>query len=211
MNKKQLTDKINQTSAELCRLQNDLCAAERTDVALYPENFSELAADAALRSERITCALRQLACLIPASRVTYLAKAASAQGITIKEDAGVLTVTLPGLIPKRKAKAKCDFLIDPLLYAVSEYAMTHPVCRHEHSAICFFHIYDQQIHDCNRDYDNLECKQVLDAVALFFLPDDRGACCDVYHTSLPGAADETHIHILEAERFPTWLAEQNPI
>ena len=211
MNRKQLYDKINQTSTELERLQHDLFAVERTDIVLYPENFVELAGTAAMRSERITCALRQLACQIPGYRMTYLAQAAQAQGIVVSSKEGVLSVTLPGLLPKRQAGVRNDFLMEPLFYALSQHAMSHPINRYKRSTVCFFHIYDSNIHPYIRDHDNVECKQVLDAVSLFFLPDDSGAYCDIYHTSRVGAMDETQIFILSSDLFPTWLAAQNPI
>ena len=87
--------------------------------------------------------------------------------------------------------------------------MTHEPVRYRYSTVCFFHIYDTELHQQIRDYDNLEYKQVLDAVALFFLPDDSGACCDVYQTTRAGSVDQTRIYIMEAERFPAWLLQQN--
>lgn len=143
--------------------------------------------------------------------MTYLVQAANAQGISINEENGVLAVTMPGLLPKRQTAARNDFLMEPLFYALSTYAMSHTFCRFERSTVCFFHIYDKSVHKYVRDHDNVECKQVLDAVALFFLPDDSGAYCDIYHTSRIGAADETRIYILSSEQFPFWLMKQNPI
>ena len=32
-----------------------------------------------------------------------------------------------------------------------------------------------------RDYDNLELKQILDAVAVWLLTDNGGLLCDAYH------------------------------
>lgn len=211
MTQKELYSKVNQVSAELGRLQNDLCAVERTDILLYPENFTELASAASLRGERITCALRQLACQTPKLRMTYLIQAAEAQGVSVQEENGVLTVTLPGLLPKRQTGVRSDFLMEPLFFKLSQYAMSHTVCQYERSTVCFFHIYDNRIHKYIRDYDNVECKQVLDAVALFFLPDDSGACCDIYHTSRIGIKDETQIYVLSSEHFPHWLADKNTV
>lgn len=211
MNKKQLYEKLNQTSTELERLQHDLFAVEHTDILLYPENFTELTAAASLRSERITCTLRQLACQVPGYRMTYLAQAAQAQGIAVSDQDDILSVTLPGLLPKRQVGVRNDFLMEPLFYALSQHAMSHPIKRYQRSTVCFFHIYDSNIHPYIRDHDNVECKQVLDAVSLFFLPDDSGAYCDIYHTSRIGATDKTQIFILSSEIFPTWLAAQNPM
>lgn len=208
MEKIVLNQRIQKTEEELTRLQNDLCAVGRTNPLLYPENFSELTAAAALRSEKITCMLRQLACFPPSRRPVYLSQAAEAQGISISDTDGILLITLPCLLPRRQAGRRTDFLMEPLYYSLQEYAMNHPPVSFPYSAVCFFHIYNEALHRQTRDYDNLEYKQVLDAAALFFLPDDSGACCDVFHTTRSGPEDQTHIYIMDAERLPAWLEEQ---
>lgn len=209
MEKNVLNERVQQAEEELFRLQNDLCAVGRTNPLLYPENFSELATAAALRSEKITCSLRQLACFQPPRRTAYLIQAVSAHGITVSCDDGVLMINLPCLLPRRQRGKRTDFLMDPLYFALQEFAMSHESVRYPYSAVCFFHIYDTELHQGARDYDNLEYKQVLDAAALFFLPDDNGACCDVYHTTRAGSEDQTRIYIMKAERFPAWLQQQN--
>lgn len=211
MNKKQLYDKITQTGTELERLQNDLIAVGRTDIALYPGNYIELSSAAALRSERITCSLRQLASQIPGYRMTYLAQAADAQGVSVTQNGDVLSITLPGLLPKRQIGVRNDFLMEPLFYALTQYAMSNPVYRYERSTVCFFHIYDKNIHPYVRDHDNVECKQVLDAVTLFFLTDDSGSYCNIFHTSQEGVEDQTQIYILPSDKFPRWLTEKSVV
>ena len=59
-----------------------------------------------------------------------------------------------------------------------------------------------------RDYDNLEVKQYLDAVAAWLLIDDGGLLCDVHHTTELGEADCTRMFIMDSSRFPSWLAER---
>lgn len=211
MEKNVLNQKIQQAEEELFRLQNDLCAVGRTNPLLYPENYSELATAAALRSERLTCALRQLASFPPPRRLHYLTKAVTAHGISVSIHDGILTIVLPCLLPKRQTGRNTAYLMDPIYFAFQDFVMAHTPTQYPHSTVCFFHIYDSALHKQIRDYDNLEYKQVLDAVALFFLPDDSGCCCDVYHTSCSGPEDQTRIYIMEAERFPDWLKQQNGV
>ena len=209
MEKNVLNQKIQKAEEELFRLQNDLCAVGRTNPLLYPENYSELATAAALRGERLTCALRQLASFPPPRRLRYLAKAVTAHGISVSIHDGILTIVLPCLLPRRQTGRNTAFLMDPIYFAFQEFVMAHTPVQYPHSTVCFFHIYDAALHRQIRDYDNLEYKQVLDAAALFFLPDDSGDCCDVYHTSCSGLEDQTRIYIMEAGRFPDWLKQQN--
>ena len=62
--------------------------------------------NAALRAERIACQMRNLVCLAaPEKRSLYLEKAADAQGIEISQDKDLISITLPGLLPKRKQPA----------------------------------------------------------------------------------------------------------
>ena len=59
-----------------------------------------------------------------------------------------------------------------------------------------------------QDYDNLECKQLLDTVAAFLMTDDGGLLCDAYHTTEFGERDCTILAVMEKSRFPGWLKER---
>ena len=69
------------------------------------KRYEELSTSAALRSERITCQLRNLVFTISSSgKSDYLKQAADVQGIQISSSEQILTITLPGLLPKRKVR-----------------------------------------------------------------------------------------------------------
>lgn len=75
--------------------------------------------------------------------------------------------------------------------------------------VCFTHVFDQNLSSRRvRDYDNLECKQILDTVAGFLMTDDSGIFCDAYHTTEFGDHDYTLLTIMEKNIFPSWLNEQ---
>ena len=75
--------------------------------------------------------------------------------------------------------------------------------------VCFSHTYCQDLPERRvRDYDNLEVKQYLDAVAAWLLIDDGGLFCDVHHTTELGETDCTRMFIMDTSRFPSWLAER---
>lgn len=75
--------------------------------------------------------------------------------------------------------------------------------------VCFSHVFDKNLSDRRvRDYDNLECKQLLDTVAGFLMTDDSGLFCDAYHTTEFGERDCTILAVMEKSRFPGWLKER---
>lgn len=208
MNQTNLAVKLNQITDEVSRLSSDLAATEGTNPQRYPENFTDLLVSASLRAERLTCRLRQLVYAgANVKKAEYLRRAAAAQGIEIYRSGATATVRLPGLLPKRKGGHSSEFLVDTLFFAMSEYAMAYELPKPPHAVVCFIHAYAKE-HSV-RDYDNIECKQVLDVISLFALQDDSGACCDVYHTTRVGTEDETLIHIMPSEHFSTWVAEQS--
>ena len=72
--------------------------------------------------------------------------------------------------------------------------------------MCFSHQYDRSLSQRRvRDYDNLECKQILDTAAAFLMKDDSGLLCDVYHCTRLGTEDCTVLTIMEKSCFPEWL------
>ena len=75
--------------------------------------------------------------------------------------------------------------------------------------ICLSHVYDHELRDwCLFDYDNLQQKQILDAIALHVMMDDSGLLCDAYNTTELGNKDCTRIYIMEKKRFAGWLADR---
>ena len=73
--------------------------------------------------------------------------------------------------------------------------------------VCISHVYDHELPDwCLLDYDNLQQKQILDAIALYVMADDSGLLCDAYNTTELGDKDGTRIYIMEKGRFAGWLS-----
>lgn len=202
-----LANRTSSILAEITRLPNALYALNTTDIQRYPDNYEVLSTDAALRAERIACRLRHLIYATTTIRKEeYLSSAAVVQGIEIHSENGVLEITLPCLLPKRKPQQKTEYLLDPFTVALSQYATSHPIPRLRHCVICFSHIYCKDLPKRRvRDYDNLELKRFLDVAASFVLTDDSGLLCDAYHTTELGEADCTRISIMDSDHFPDWL------
>jgi len=210
LNRSILSQRITSILADLNRLTNALYAMNTTDIQRYPDNYEVLSTDAALRAENIACRLRHLIYSTTSiKKEEYLTSAAVMQGITVEEKEGILEITLPCLLPKRKQRQSTEYLLDPFTTAMSQYARSHPLPRLQHCVVCFSHIYCKDLPRRRvRDYDNLELKQFLDVAASFILTDDNGLLCDAYNTTELGEADSTRISIMDSARFPKWLSER---
>lgn len=205
-----ISRKIGQLTSDIEKLKNTLAAIESTDVQKYPENYEMLTTDAALRSELIACRMRHLIYQnTNTKKATYLASAGVVQGIRINDNKGILEITLPCLLPKRKKRQSTEFLIDPLYFTLSQYSDSHPLKRFKHCVVCFSHIYSADFPKQNvRDYDNLELKQLLDVIATFIMEDDTGLLVDAYNTTEIGESDCTRISVMEKDMFTKWLKER---
>ena len=210
MNRTVLSQRISRILSDIEKLSNTLYAMDNTDIEKYPDNYEMLSTDAALRSELITCRMRHLIYNSTAMKKSqYLASAGVVQGIRIDYQDGVLEVTLPCLLPKRKQRQSTEFLIDPICFTLSQYADAHTLPKFEHCVVCFSHIYAQELPERRiRDYDNLELKQFLDVAASFILTDDNGLLCDAYNTTELGEEDCTRLFLMDSTQFPAWLAER---
>lgn len=207
MDRQIINKRIDGITSDIEKLLRTLRAMENTDISQYPENYEMLSTDAALRGELITCRLRHLIYVSSNVKKTdYLASAGVVQGIEIQCEDGILEITLPCLLPKRKQRKSTEFLIDPLYFTLSSYADNHSLPHFEECVVCFSHVYDRELSSRRiRDYDNLELKQILDVVSTFVMVDDTGLLCDAYNTTELGESDCTRITVMEKERFTEWL------
>ena len=194
MDRKLISRRIGSILDDISRLSNALYAMDTTDIQRYPDNYEILSTDAALRAERIACRLRHLIYSSTSiQKGEYLQSASVAQGISIAYENGVLEVTLPGLLPKRRQRQSSEFLLDPLYFALEQYAKEQPLPHYRNCVVCFAQVYDQTLPTRRvRDYDNLEEKQLLDLLSTFVM----------------GEQDCTKIFVMEKKRFPQWLAER---
>jgi len=213
LDKERLASRISSILLEQDRLANTVRAMQKTDIRRYPGNYSLLSAEAARRSEQITCRLRHLVYeTTDTKKMEYLLSAAAMQGVEVRLRDDVLEITLPGLVPKRKRGQSAEFLLDPFMAAMSRFVEEHEIPRFEHCVVCFTHVYDRSLSEHRvRDYDNLELKQILDVATSFVMADDSGLLCDAYHTTELGDADCTRMYIMDSRRFKDWLAERESV
>lgn len=210
MDKTSISKRIDSIKGDIAKLSNTLCAIENADIEKYPDNYAMLTTDAALRSELIACRMRHLLYgSTSTKKEVYLASAGVVQGIVIKDVDGVLEITLPCLLPKRKQRQSTEFLIDPLYFTLSQYSDCNKLPKFRQCVVCFSHVYSEEYHNRRvRDYDNLELKQLLDVLSTFIMEDDNGLLVDAYNTTEIGERDCTRISVMSKERFSKWLAER---
>lgn len=210
MDKYTLSSRLSRIEEEIPKLSNTISAMRITNTETYGKNYEELSLDAAIRAERIACALRNViyaANLV--SKPALMEKASVEHGLQITYTDYSVTVTLPGLMPKRTKRVNTTFLTDPLYASMAAYTKEHALPHFADCVVCFTHVFDQTLSSRRvRDYDNLECKQILDTVAGFLMTDDGGIFCDAYHTTEFGNRDCTILTIMEKGYFPSWLKEQ---
>ncbi|MDO4275126.1 MAG: DUF6100 family protein [Eubacteriales bacterium] len=210
MDTKIVLQRISMIEEQTDKLRNSLFAMKTTDLLKYPANYEELSTDAALRAERITCQLRNLIYVTGiVSKTEYMEKASKVHGIQIHSSKRILTIQLPGLLPKRKVHVNSAFINEPLHFALKEYLEHDALPVFENCVVCFIQVYDRRLPLRRiRDYDNLEYKQILDTISPFVLRDDSGLFCDSYHTSRLEDKDYTSVHIMDKSDFPEWLKQK---
>lgn len=210
MDRKLISHRIGEVLNNLSRLNSHICAMDSLDIQRYPENYETMSTEAALRAERIACQLRSLlyaSTSLP--KQEYLLKASEVHGIDIHYEDGIMAITLPRLLPKKRMRQSDLFLLDPLYAALGNYAKNYPMPRFRECVVCISHVYDHELPDwCLLDYDNLQQKKILDAIALYVMIDDSGLLCDAYNTTELGDKDCTRVFIMEKSRFAGWLTER---
>ena len=212
MNRALLSKRISSLLAEVSRLSNALCAMNTIDLQRYPENYELLSTDAALRAEQIACRMRHLVYgFTTVQKHEYLTSAANVLGITITAQPGLVEITLPGLLPKKK-QCSAEYLADPLDQALGQFTKEHPCSRFDSCVICFCHIYAESGGRGRiRDYDNLEMKRLLDIVCAYLMEDDTGLLCDVYNTTELGEEDATKLCVMDRDLFSGWLEQRQNV
>lgn len=130
--------------------------------------------------------------------------------VDYEKEPEVLKIELPCLLPHRKS-SYTDYIYKPLQLALQDWCyrqdqtgMDIPVF--ERAAVCYIHQYNRDLPPTKiRDHDNIEEKQVVDALGMFFLVSDSGLFLDTYHTSRLGDRDRTFVFLMGQAVFPQWI------
>lgn len=189
-------------------------AQERSGSAFQRGCFMDCVMEASFIAEKLTGGLRRLVienCMWKQEREAYGLGIVKLHGIRVKYEGGILKVELPGLLSHRKNKYT-DYLYKPVTMALENWCIRQQeqgeeIPQFERAAACFLHVYDQKQSVARvRDHDNIEEKQMVDAMGMFFLVSDGGLYLDSYHTSTMGEEDRTYLFLMTQEHFPQWIS-----
>ena len=126
----------------------------------------------------------------------------------------IVKVMLPILLPHRKGTYS-DYIYKPLYLALKDWCQLRleqgeSLPFYEKATICFQHMYDERLPKSRiRDHDNMEEKQVVDAIGMFFLQSDGGLFLNTYHVTLISNQDRTVLFLMPQEWFPSWLQKES--
>lgn len=213
MEEKEFYRRVRSIQDEVLRLNNAAMALGVYNLRKFPENFLEFSMDTAVRAERVACKLRHLIGAYGTVPPQVLMESLSqAQQIDIEQSNGMIILTIPRLLPKWKKHRSGEWLSQPLFHALETYCKQNAYPKFQKCAVCFIHSYDRALSlERIRDYDNLEVKHVLDIISAFFMADDAGYLCDIYHTTDYTDKDCTGIYIMPQDALPGFLEERKTI
>ena len=210
LNREILTKRLTSISGDIRRLDETVTAIKEINIPLFPETYEARSAEAAQRAEWVALRLRHLVYAATSIRKwdDYLPRTADTMGISIEQREGIYELTLPGLMPKRKSRKGMEYLFDPLVAALEQHVKNHRVARFSHSTVCFVMVYWTLSKRRIRNYDNLELKMALDAIASFLMKSDGGLLCDAYHSTELGETDCTKVFVMDSKCYPRWYSER---
>ncbi len=159
---------------------------------------NEKLVEIALDGEIIALNLRKL--LIEASVISKEElhhKICIMNGYSVHKIGDTTIVRMPPLALKERAYKKFSYFLNPLYGCLDEYAKQNEIEKYDRCVLKIKHIFPRetplrQLHD----FDNLEVKKVIDAIALYFLIDDNVTKCQVHHVGEYGDKFETEVWIL---------------
>ena len=160
MNPDVLLNRIRLEQRGLIDIHKKLYEMEHLLPVPDPMQFAKTAESAALLSEKSTAHLRNMFFSVSNEPpIYYYPKAAEVQGIRVWADTNYLRVLLPALLPDKKKRDGCKFLLLPLQAALVQ---SGSLPHFSNCVICVEHIYDHNLPiKAVRDYDNLELKAVM--------------------------------------------------
>ncbi len=170
------------------------------------ENYSELEYIA----ECFVCATRDIMANVKQeSKQEILIKCADSMGITAAKKDGILEVTLPMILPT-KAKAKVEYLFEPLFFMMESFSKNEDVLIKEKAMMCIEFIYDKNNKSIPRgDHDNKEVKQVIDAISSFVVPDDSDNYLSLCQISSEGECNHTKVYVMPERCFGVFFLDHN--
>lgn len=179
---------------------------EKFERLILDDNYAELEYIA----ECFMCNLRDIMANVKQeTKQEVLIRCADSMGISVQKKDGILEVTLPMILPT-KAKAKAEFLFEPLFFAMENFSKNESLFIKEKVMMCIEFIYDRSNKNSPRgDHDNKEVKQVIDAIANFVVPDDSDDYLSLCQISTEGEYNHTKVYVMPESHFAEFFSDHN--
>lgn len=195
---------LNSLFRQSCEIQATIKKLKQTDYKYDEKNFNYLSRRLDILGEKYAYCIRQF-CekTFALKRCEIYDNASEVLGIEAHREGNQIVIDLPFLLPWKKQNV-AKFIGEPLRYQLEQLRGNGSLKFKEKVVICIVHMYDSE----NKkgrcyDYDNLECKRILDVITSFTMPDDSPKYCDVFQTSEFGDSDKTRIFVMPASEFFT--------
>ena len=208
---------FEQIQSDLAKFKNHTPKHEVDTAKLlrYLDKFERLIADENYQdfeyiAECFMCYVREMMANVKQeSKKEILIKCADSMGISIQKKDGILEVTLP-MILSTKAKAKAEYLFEPLFFAMENFSKCEDVFINEKVMMCIEFIYDKSNKNIRRgDHDNKEVKQVIDAISSFVVPDDSDNYLSLCQISTEGEYNHTKVYVMPERRFGAFFLDHS--
>lgn len=189
---------------------------DRSESGFQYEQLLDCMVEASERAEYLADRLRKFILGNTFSRLRkeeYCFKLVQIHKICVEYENHILKAELPFLMPHRKSKYT-DYIYKPFFLALQNWCMVRQesgkeIPSYEKATVCFIHEYDKKLPNTRiRDHDNIEEKQVVDALGAFFLVSDSGLYLDTFHTTVLGERDCTFLFLMEQTHFPGWISKR---
>lgn len=175
--------------------------------------------EASERAERVAGRLRSLVLgntYDSLKKEEYCFKLVQIHEIAITYEDHILMAKLPFLMPHRKSKYT-DYIYKPFFLALQNWCKNRQgegkeIPVYQRATVCFVHEYDEKLPKTRvRDHDNIEEKQIVDALGMYFLVSDGGLYLDTYHTTIWGERDRTSLFLMERDQFCGWIYKRQSL
>ena len=104
-----------------------------------------------------------------------------------------------------KELANKEYIRGMLYPALLRFWIGKPIARIPNGVIVLRHVFpwDDRANR-KRDYDNVETKLVVDAIALYLLEDDSPERCEVFHCTALGQEASLDVYVVPRDEFSYW-------
>lgn len=198
-------ERLLQAQHQLQKTQESLYLTLALENKCQFESALEEAFHFAAESEKLTLLARALPAFTGYPKAKERIEAVIGENVPVTISIipeGWFKISIPALLP-RKEHGNPDYIRGFLYPAMQRFFEDWPPVRFRNCVLCIRHIYDRDRPErMFRDHDNIEVNAVVDALAMFLLPDDSPVYCSHHYCSARGDADGTEAYLVPRADFP---------